>query len=86
MHLMDDKELMQSVWRAYFDMEFCRLGLSQYYELKLEGTLKEFKSVQAGNPSPIPLYDFFNTPFGILEACKTTSNELKEIVKKLEKY
>ena len=87
MRLMDDKELLQSLWKAYFRIELVRLRINEYYELKKEQGIKDTQLELEEKPIPIPLYDFFitHTNFGALEGCKDLSKELKETVLKLEK-
>ena len=86
MRLMNDKELLQSMWQAYLDMESCRLAIDLYYTAKLEEAKKEnqLENESKSIRFPIPLYDFFKAYF-IGDDCEKTSKELKEIVKRLEK-
>ena len=87
MRLINDKELLQSIWAAYLHLEFCKLRVNEYFELKREACVKENQLELDGTPSQIPFYDFFviNTNFGALEECKDVSNELKATIEKLEK-
>ena len=87
MRLIDDKELLQSLWHAYFRIEKIGLMINDYYELKKEQGLKENQLILEGKPNPILFYDFFITyiNFGALEGCKDLSEELKETVLKLER-
>ena len=86
MRLINDKALLQSLWKAYLKMEIVKLALDTYYELKKEYLIKENQLMLEGKPSPIPLYDFFITyiNFGALEECNGLSKDLKKIVLKLE--
>ncbi|MDR2653004.1 MAG: hypothetical protein LBC68_11965 [Prevotellaceae bacterium] len=88
MRLMNDKVLLQSLWKAYLNLEKVRLDINSYYEFKKEHLIKETQLRLAGKTVLIPLYDFFITyiNYGALEGCKELSKELKETVLKLEKY
>jgi len=87
MRLIEDKELLQSIWNSYLHLESIRMSINSYYELKKEQSIKENQLVLEGKPPLIPLYDFFVTyiNFGALEGCKRISVELKEMISKLEK-
>jgi hypothetical protein len=87
MRLIDDKELLQSLWEAYLYLEIIRGYVNEYYALKKAQGIKETQLELEGKVFPIPLYDFFisYTNFGALEGCKGLSKELKETVQKLEK-
>jgi len=87
MQLMDDKELLQSIWKTYFVMERVGWTVDKYYELKWEHGLQEGQRDLAGEPSPIPLYDFFiiGANFGAVERCQEVSELLKETLAKIEK-
>ncbi|MDR2681318.1 MAG: hypothetical protein LBC47_10975 [Tannerella sp.] len=87
MRLIDDKELLQSLWEAYLYLEIIRGYVNEYYTLKKAQGIKETQLELEGKVFPIPLYDFFisYTNFGALEGCKSLSKKLKETVLKLEK-
>ena len=88
MRLIDDKELLQSLWDVYLTRtEKVRLSFYFYYELKTEQCIKENQLILEGKPNPIPLYDFFTmySNIGVLEECLEFSEALKETVLKLEK-
>jgi len=86
MRLMNDKELLQSVWKAYFYMEKIEWIVNKYYDIKMEHCQKEGQRELDGKPSPIPLYDFYviHANTGAMEACRELSEFLKETVSKLE--
>lgn len=85
MRLMNNKELLQNVWKAYLDLEKIKMTLDSYYQLKSEELKKNNQIELAKLPNPIPMYDFYHTyvGFGALEGCKSLSKELKAIVGKL---
>ena len=87
MRLIDDKELQQSIWTVYRNLEVRKLIIIGYFELKKEHLVKENQLRLYGTPSQIPLYDFFvlYTNFGALEGSRAMSDELKETIAKLEK-
>ncbi|MDR0558558.1 MAG: hypothetical protein LBG92_00120 [Prevotellaceae bacterium] len=88
MRLMDDKELLQSVWKAYLELEKCRLSIDFYFELKKAQCLKENQLKLEGKQVSIPLYDFFVTYIntGAMDECQKISNYLKGMVTRLKKY
>ena len=87
MRLIADKELLQSLWKTYLNIERVKLEINTYYELKKEQLLKENQLSLEGKPVPIIGYDFFITYMdtGALEVCQELLKELKEVVSKLEK-
>ena len=87
MRLIDDKEILQSIWKAYLNIEEVRFDVNSYYETKKEYLAKEVPLLLEGNPVSIPLYDFFVifAKHGALEECREMSGELKKTIVKLEK-
>ena len=86
MRLVENKDLLQSVWHAYLSLEKITMSLSSYYHIKSEECKKNNQLEIAGVPYPIPMYDFYcnYAGFGALEGCKGVSEMLKAIVLKLE--
>jgi len=86
MRLINDKEMLQSLWRMYLRLEIAKIQLDKYYQLKMEEGDKISQLILEGTPIPIPLYDFFYkyAGFGALEGCKYRLKELKETVEKIE--
>jgi len=87
MRLINDKELLQSLWKSYIRLENSKIALDSYYQLKKEECIKSNQLELAGKSDPIPLYDFFYSyaGFGALDVCKGSLQGLKETVEKLEK-
>jgi len=87
MRLISDKELLHSVWKAYFTIERVKWTVDKYYGLKWEHGLRENQLDLEGKPSSIPFYEFhtIGANFGALESCRELSELLKETVSRLEK-
>jgi len=87
MRLLKDKELLQSIWKSYLNLEVTKDMLDSYYKLKMDECVKANQLGLAGKTSSIPLYDFFYSyaNFGALEACQESSKELKVTVAEIEK-
>ena len=87
LRLMEDKELYRSIWTTYNYLEMLQKSHDSYYKTKKDFALKEFQLMMDGNPSDIPMYDFFisHGNSGLLENCQAFSEILKEIVAKLER-
>jgi len=87
MRLMNDKELIQSIWKAYLSLEDVAWNFNFYYQLKTEEMKKDVQSFQEnGSFPPIPLYNFLiiyhnsgrlNLFKDVLEALKETSSKLE---------
>lgn len=88
MRLMQDKELLESLWKVYTDLELIKSELDEYYKLKMDEYLKENQWLIDGKPSNLPLLYHFYTlyaDYGILENCKVLLETIKETELKLEK-
>jgi len=86
MRLLSDKELLQSLWKAYKGLELVKISLDTYNQLKKEEAMKANQLFLAGVHIPVPLYDFFYSyaNFGAAQSCRSSSVHLKEVVTKLE--
>jgi hypothetical protein len=86
MRLLKNKDLLQSVWQSYLNLEKVKNALDSYYELKKEECIKSNQLELSGIPIPIPLYDFFYSYayYGASKGCRVYSEELKETVKKID--
>ncbi|MDR2145791.1 MAG: hypothetical protein LBE91_04955 [Tannerella sp.] len=88
MRLVDDKELLQSVWKAYSNLELLKIHLDNYYQLKMDEAKKERQMGLEGKPVVIPLYNFFITYTNDIKpsnGCIMLSKALKETVARLDK-
>ena len=87
MRLMNDKELIQTIWKAYLSMEEITLNLHLYNQDKSEAMSKDVQIFQEeGNFPSIPLYVFLTIYHheGRLIFLKNASWNLKETLSKLE--
>jgi len=87
MRLIDDKELLKSIWTVYRNLESAKWSVNSYYEIKKEYMEKEIPFILEGTPISIPLYDFFMiySNHGADHNCRKVSGELQETIAKLEK-
>ena len=88
MRLIDDKDLLQSIWKAYLSLENARHSLWFYFENKKKQLDVEIPLILKGNSVSIPLYDFFiiyNSDTHMAKNCRITSGKFKTTIEKLEK-
>ena len=86
MRLMDDKELLRSIWAVYNALEVIQRTTDNYFQLKKDYSLKEIHRALNDEPGYIPLYEFFivHGNYGLLENCQTLSGYIKELIARLE--
>jgi hypothetical protein len=86
MRLMDDRDLLLTVWDAYAELDWLRLELNECNQLKMEDIRKYIQLLAEGTPH-IPMYNFYisNIPYKMAYNCEETSKILKESLEKLEK-
>ena len=86
MRLINNKDFLRSLWITYLRLENIKTALDAYYQYKKEECIKESQLNRAGNPTPVPLYDFFKSmsDSGILEGCKQSLKLMEELVEGLE--
>ena len=86
MRLINNKELLLSIWEVYREIEGFRDEFQAYYQYKKEKMERELELKVSGKTTML-MYDFFITGYAInlQERCKTNLKALKETVAKLEK-
>ena len=88
MRLMDDRELLLSIWEGYTYLDEVKMLLEWGFQLKFEEMKKELPQIAAGETDIIPLYNFYAVtpwPTEMPRICRDASDTLKEILSKLEK-
>jgi hypothetical protein len=93
MRLMDDKELLLSIWNVYDSAVSLNESLKWYFDSKWGYIEKDFLFIEDGMmdmsklPNNAPMYNFYHTALSsaILEGCENTLKNTKETVSKLEK-
>jgi len=85
MRLINNKELMLSIWDAYSDIDFFQTEFQSYYQYKTDKLESELQL--SGKTKTILMYDFFITgyPINLQDRCKTNLKYLKETVAKIDK-
>ena len=90
MRLMQDKELMQKIWEAYFLMHRHEITLDKLEQMKME-EIRKWLDERKENPDVIPLHYFYTSGIydsyldGKLNIFEEISELLKEILPELEK-
>ena len=86
MRLMNDRELLLTVWNAYAELEGLSVELNDCTQIKKEEIRKEIKMFSEGTPH-IPMYNFYlsNIPYKMPYNSDETSKILKEALEKMEK-
>jgi len=93
MRLIDDKELLLTIWDAYSSIISLNEALQLYFDTKWRYMEKDFLFVESGEldfsklTNGAPMYIFYNTGLSssILKGCEETLKETKDIVSKFEK-
>jgi hypothetical protein len=92
MRLMNNKELLLSIWNTYTQLNELKKVLDEVDKIKSDHILKEwasFDDVKDINPSQLkkpPLYHFYimGIPINVQNACEQVYNESKEMISMLE--
>jgi len=81
-----DKELLFSVWEAYFKIEYMKVLLDKYFQLKEEEYMNELRLSVEGKPVAVPMKIFHSThfPIAMVQWCKEFSEVLRKTAEKLE--
>jgi hypothetical protein len=93
MRLMDDKELLLSIWDIYTDLVSLNEALKWYFDTKWGHMEKDFLFVESGKldfsklRNGAPMYIFYNSALSssTMESFDFILKETKETVSKLEK-
>ena len=88
MRLMDNKELLLSIWTAYTELSNLKLILDQMYQMKLTEIDKDHQlPVEKRLPDFIPMYRFYMAPmpYEMVRLSEDASKILKETVEDLRK-
>ena len=87
MRLINDKELLLSIWGAYSEIEDIQQDIQAYYDNKKDKLEREYVLKLSEKQSPLSLYNFFITRYAISlqERSKDNLQRLKETVAKIDK-
>jgi hypothetical protein len=89
MRLVDNKELLMSLWDAYTDLTQLKQVLDWVFQNKWDEMKQELSTNDAGviNLSSAPMYNFFSvgTPTTMLQACESTLKKIEDVVAMLNK-
>jgi len=87
MRLVDNKELLLSLWDVYDDFESVNKTFEWFLPVKWEDIQKEISLLlDDQKPKVAPMYNFFITgmPYAMLRPCDITLKKAKEMVLKLK--
>ena len=93
MRLMDDKELLLSIWAVYTSIVSLNETLQWYFDTKWRYVEKDFLFIKGGMldfsklTNEAPMYNFYNPGLSssILNGCENVLMSTKEAIAKLEK-
>jgi hypothetical protein len=88
MRLLEDKELLLAVWKAYTDLDELHTVLEMGYQMKMEEMKKELYLPPREREKTIPMYIYYTATEWVYElprVCGEASEMLKRTVEKLEK-
>lgn len=90
MRLIDDKELLLSIWKAYTSLERLEYSFTENFKWKIEEIKSEMSNVsqilEGEKLKNIPMRNFYTTPLpnSMLQDCRNILVLLKKTVSKLE--
>lgn len=90
MRLIDDKELLLSIWKAYTSLERLEYSFTENFKWKIEEIKSEMSNVsqilEGEKLKNIPMHNFYTTPLpnSMLQNCRNILVLLKKTVSKLE--
>ena len=87
MRLINDKELLLSLWNVYQELDLLTEVLDWYFQIRVEELKKEFSLILENQTVDIPMYFFYatGTPILLMTPAEKTLMTLKDMVSKLEK-
>jgi len=88
MRLIDDKELLLSLWEVYDEFSSVNQTFDLIFPIKWEDIKKEISMLIDGQElkvAPMYNYHFIGMPQQIMQPCVNTLKKSKEMVEKLEK-
>jgi len=89
MRLMNDKDLLLSIWDTYTHIDEIKTLLEWGFQLKSEEIKKELSMIGAGNTDFIPMQTFYTVTdwaYNLPNLCNQATELLKETVTKLEEW
>jgi hypothetical protein len=83
MRFIKDKDILLSIWDAYYNLEMCEFQLVNYHNKeKYEEVKKEMQLKKEGKPVAVPMYDFYTSEmsftFDMLDGCKRALSALEK--------
>ncbi|MCL2246461.1 MAG: hypothetical protein FWC10_05040 [Lentimicrobiaceae bacterium] len=87
MRLLEDKELLLSIWRVYHEMESVQNMIDGNLEYKKDEALRDRQKIDNGEPIVARLRWFYinNVPKIMAIKCESASEFIRETISKLEK-
>ena len=87
MRLMENKELILSIWKVYTNMDEVKNLVDMAYQIKLDEAKKEMQLSYAERNKRIPMYTFYaqtGWTFEFQQHWKATIEMLKETIKQIQ--
>jgi hypothetical protein len=87
MRQIKNKELLQSIWSTYVQIEVAKSNLARIFQIKEEGWKRDVQTeVIERRTIDVPMYAFHVTggPFEMVRYCEQTSEVIKEMLSKFE--
>ena len=87
MRLVDDKELLLSLWDVYDELRSVKDTFEWFVPIKWEDMKKEISLLLDDKEVKVPMYNFHVTgmPYQILQPCERALEKAKEMILTLEK-
>ena len=91
MRLVNDKELLLSIWNAYSDLIELKQGFDLHEQIKWEYMKEDFtefefnKGVRNLEIIPMYIYHSLGFPYGFLTGCNDALQSSEDAISKLEK-
>ena len=87
MRQIESKELLQSIWDVYVQIESSKLSLDRFFQLKQEESMKYinlYVEDKVNNVIPMQSFHTSGIPFTMVMYCTETSEYIKETLLKFE--
>jgi len=87
MRQINDKELLQSIWNIYAQIEAAKSNIDRLFQIKSEEAMKMVQLLTEDKTIDVPMQSFHSCglPYEMVRHCRQTSEEIKETLLKLEK-
>ena len=86
MRQINDKELLQSIWNTYAQIEAAKSNIDRLFQIKSEEAMKMVQLLTEDKTIDVPMQSFHSCglPYEMVRHCRQTSEDIKRTLSKLE--